>query len=88
MENGVFMTFLFFFFLVFKYRVVPIIIIFLRMELQLLQDERAIVLVGGYAPPNFRTTTEIRGSQGNCCDYSFLFGPRQELLKHNILLIF
>ena len=50
MENGVFMTF---FFLVFKYLVVPIIIIFLRMELQVLQDERAIVLVGGYAPPNF-----------------------------------
>lgn len=76
------------YFLVFKYLVVPIIIIVLRMELKLLQDERAMALVGGCATPNFRTTTEIRGSQGNCCDYSFLFGPRQELLKHNILLIF
>lgn len=75
-------------FLVVKYLVVPIIIIFPRSELKLLQDERAVVLVGGCAPPNFRTTSEIRGSQGNCCDYSFLFGPRQELLKHNILLIF
>ena len=42
--NGVFMTF---FFLVFKYLVVPIIIIFLRMELKLLRDEKAVVLVGG-----------------------------------------
>lgn len=74
--------------MVFKYLVVPIIIIFLRMELKLLQDESATVLVGGCAMPNFTTTTEIRGSQGNWCDYSFLFGPRQELLKHNILLIF
>lgn len=53
----------------------------------MLQDE-SMVLVGGCATPNFRTTTEIRGSQGNCCDYSFLLGPRQELWKHNILLIF
>lgn len=82
------MTFFIFFILVFKYLGVPIIIIFLRMELKLLHDEKAMVLVGGCATPNFRATTEIRGSQGNCCDYSFLFGPRQELLNHNILLIF
>lgn len=68
MKNGVFMIFFFWSLNTF---VVPIIIIFLRMELKLLQDERAMVLVGGYAPPNFRTTTEIRGSQGNCYDYSF-----------------
>lgn len=61
------------YFLVFKYLVVPIIIIFPRTELKLLQDE-SMVLVGGCATPNFRTTTEIRGSQGNCCDYSFLLG--------------
>ena len=58
------------------------------MELKLLQDERAMVLVGGYAPLNCRTAAEMRGSQGNCCDYSFLSGPRQEPLKRNILLIF
>jgi hypothetical protein len=54
----------------------------------LLLDKNAMVFVGGYATLNFRATTEIRGSQGNCCDYSFLLGPRQELFKHNILLIF
>lgn len=82
-RSGVFMTFF-----VFKYFAVPIIIIFPRIELKLHIDERAMVLVGGCATLNLRTTTEIRGSQGNCCDYSFLLGPRQELLKHNILLIF
>lgn len=82
-ENCIFMTFFFF-----KYLAVPIIIIFPRMGQKLLLDERAMVLVGGCATPNFAATTEIRGSQGNCCDYSFLLGPRQELSKHNILLIF
>lgn len=82
--NGVFMMI----FWSFKYLVVPIIIIFLRMELKWPPEERAMVLVGGCAIPNFRTTTEIRVSQGNCCDSSLLFGPGQELLKHSILLIF
>lgn len=43
----------------FKYLVVPIIIILPRMEQKLLLDERATMLVGGYATPDLELQQKL-----------------------------